>query len=149
MNSATQNVRATNAAAVTNHLSCSRSSPTERRKRMRTEPNDPTTATVRARAATMKATSAKAATEPSLGARRSANGRDQFSVARTIALSGSRTRIPHESQAKGRQRCDGRCPVGNKRNRNGRRHTAIVSTQLESQIDACPPGRDPRSASRA
>jgi hypothetical protein len=79
----------------------------------------------------------------------SANGRDQFADERMIADTTSTPRIDPYNHPSGRHRRDGRCPVGNRRKRNGRSDVGIVQTQAPSQAKKRPAGSDPGAARRA
>ena len=142
------NVTATTAAAATNHFSCRRSSPVERRNLTTTEAKDSSIATGYATAATTKTASAYLGTESATASWDPANGSAQTVVAKTAPLNVRNRRTAAESHATGRQRREGRCPVGNRRSRNGSRQIGIGNRTVLSQAMNRPPGRNPGSASR-
>ncbi len=76
------------------------------------------------------------------------NGSDQPAVARIKEAIVSRTKMPPVSQTTGRQRGDGRCPVGNRRNSKVRQTRGIGHSTLLSHAIARPAGKDPGSATR-
>src|SRR5918995_1111371 len=146
---ATQNATATTAAALTNHFSWSRSSPTERRNRAMSETADAKTARTSATTDTVTRTTAMVATPPfETASSKLMNGRSQLVVANTSMLAGARTKIPAHTHASGRQRADGRRPVGNNRNSHGNRQMAIGSIQIPSHATARPAGSEFGSATR-
>src|SRR5918994_308002 len=146
---ATQNATATTAAALTNHFSWRRSSPTERRNRAMSETADAKTASTSATTDTVTRTTATVATPPfETASSKLMNGRSQLAVANTSMLAGARTKIPAHTHASGRQRADGRRPVGNNRNSHGNRQIAIGSIQVPSHATARPAGSEFGSATR-
>src|SRR5918994_5728771 len=147
---ATQNATATSAAALTNHFSWSRSSPTELRNRAMSETADAKTARTSATTDPVTRTTATVATPPfETAPSKLMNGRSQIVVANTSMLAGARTKIAAHTHASGRQRADGRRPVGNNRNSHGNRQMAIGSIHVPSHAIARPAGSEFESATRA
>jgi hypothetical protein len=143
------NVTATSPAAVTTHLSWSRSSPLERANLRASATKDSRNATG---SAMMKIKNSTIATLPNADSRISlsiANGRAQLALASSIELPVTNTSKVPSYQATGRQRRLGTCPVGNRRNRIGSRQTGMAHTQPESQARGRPAGREPGSTSKA
>src|ERR687891_605575 len=108
---------------------------------------------VSAKIATQNATATTAATVATppfeTASSKLMNGRSQLVVANTSMLAGVRTKIAAHAHASGRQRADGRRPVGNNRNSHGNRQMAIGSIQVPSQATARPAGSEFGSATRA
>ena len=144
----TLNATAATAAAETNHFSWSRSTPLERRKRTTSEATESSNATTSANTAITIATRATSPADPA-AASMPPNGSDQPAVARIRAPTVSTTYVTTASQATGRQRGEGRCPVGNKRNSKMRATIGIGHSTLLTQASARPAGRVPGSARRA
>src|SRR5215207_11475878 len=115
---------ATSVAAPTNHFSCWRSSPLDRRKRTTTETAESTNVSGRPNTAMMKTGSTNPGS-PRTALFEPANGSDQILVARVMEPAERLTSTRPVSQATGRHVLEGRCPVGNSRNRNGSRQIAI------------------------
>src|SRR5918995_1303430 len=104
-----QNATATTAAALTNHFSWSRSSPTERRNRAMSETADARRASTSDTTDPKTRTIATVVTRPSeTTSSKSTNGRSQIVVANTSMLAGTTINSATHIHASGRQRADGR-----------------------------------------
>src|SRR6187402_749963 len=111
------NVRTTRSAAVTNHLSWMRSSPTAPRYRIATDTNE---TNVDTGSVSRTTTNSVSANESKLLARSpKVKGRAQIDVAKITVVSRSSVNSIHANQSAGFHRGDGRRPFGNSRNRNG------------------------------
>ena len=146
MKTPTLSARAATAAAETNHLSCRRSSPWI--WRTTSEATDSSSATISASTAITMTVLATVLIDPAATSM-PANGCDQPAVARISAPTESTRRMTITSQRTGRQRGDGRCPVGNRRNSRMRAASGIGHRTLLTHARTRPAGRDPGSARRA
>src|SRR5918994_3793788 len=145
-----QNATATTTAALTNHFSWSRSSPTERRNRAMRDTAAAKTASESATPDLMTRTAATVGTRPpEKPSSKSMNGCSHIVVANASVLAGTTIKRAADIQASGRQRADGRRPVGNNRNSHGNRQMEIGSIQIPSHATARPAGSDPGSATSA
>ena len=136
------NVTMTTAAAVANHLSCSRSSPSDRMNR-----------TATAATLTAIATGTRASSRPSTpgccALAKLANGRAYSRVAPAIAATRTRVKTDATNHAAGRQRRDRSRPAGNSRNTNATAAVGMTQMELATHMAASPPGSDPGAAARA
>jgi hypothetical protein len=142
------NATAATPAAETNHFSWSRSAPVERRKRTTSDTTDSSSATISASTAITIAARATSPRDPAATLIPS-NGSDQPAVARIKQAIVSKTKMTPTSQTTGRQRGEGRCPVGNNRNSMTRPTIGIGQSTLLSHASTRPAGSDPGSARRA
>src|SRR5438477_9323027 len=144
------NAIATSAAAVTNHLSWRRSSPTEPRKRTKSETTDASMATRIATSPPMNRASATFRRVPLVAVGSGpAKGSAQPLVAKMMDPDTSRPSDAAVIQPTGRHLRDRRCPDGNSRNRKGRIAIGIGQIQLEIHARARPAGSDPGVTIRA
>jgi hypothetical protein len=122
------------AAAVTNHFSCRRSSPTERRNRTTTALS-PTNSGKTMLAANRRPNAGPACDEP--------NGSCHVCAAWTIDAPVRSAMQATTNHAAGRQRADGRLPVGKRRNRSATPSIVTGGSEFASHAIAWPAGSDP------
>ena len=137
------NVTATNAAAVTNHFSCSRSSPTELRNRITTLTKHAIMRTGKRNNVPLNVTVATIFTQPATMLESVLNGCDHVAVAKTSEPKVRNARSPPASHPMGRQRVERRCPSGKSRNRNSSMQSAMGQVQFDTQAAIRPAGSDP------
>src|SRR5205085_3606331 len=136
------NAATTRVAAVTNHLSCKRSSPVDLRKRTTSATSDSSSAVTIGRMNTNR----NGKLPPDEGW---LYGCVHAPTEKTMMVAVAGTKAQPTNHAAGRHRLDSSWPVGNSRKSKGIVPNAINPGQLPSHAKSRPAGRDPGSTTRA